>query len=222
MKGWRRPRRNPVQRGFALAEALVALSVAAVTLALLTSATWGLRQTTLRNEVVQQDATDWLTARRVLQAWAASATTAGYNRVEGRFAGTPVRMNLIVDDGTSREARPMMVSLEITEENGLHRLSAARYYDVRDIRLAAEIARQSTVIISDTPLRLVYLVLRGDGLPGQVWTYEPRPEQGLPTAVAIEQGADRMIVAQMPATRSALCISRLGETGLGDRDCRLR
>ncbi len=217
-----RRRRHSSQTGFALAEALVALSVAAVTLALLTSATWGLRQTTLRVEVLQEDATDWLTARRVLQAWAASATTAGYNRVEGRFAASPFAMRLIVDDGTSREARPMMVSLEVMQEEGLYRLSAARQYGVRDVRLAAEITQQSTVIVSDAPLRLVYLVARSDDLPGQVWTYEPRPAQGLPVAVAVEQGDERMIVARVPVTRSAACISRLGESGLGDRDCRLR
>ncbi len=200
----------------------MALSVAALTLALLTSATWGLRQISMRQDGLQQDATDWLTARRVLQAWAASATTAGLDRAEGRFSGEPTRMRLIVDDGTSREARPMMVSLEVSEEDGRYLLLASRYYDVRDIRLATEQARRSTVIVSDTPIQFIYLVARRDNQPGQVWTYEPRLDQGLPAAVAIEQGAERMIIAQMPITRSALCISLLGEAGLEDRDCRLR
>ena len=115
----------------------------------------------------------------------------------------------------------MMVGLDIVEEAGLYHLSASRVFDVRDIRLAADDPRQSGLIVSEVPLRFRYLVARADDLPGQVWTYEPRPEHGLPFAIAIEQGTDPMITAQLPVTRSALCIARLGEAGLRDRECEL-
>jgi hypothetical protein len=214
--------RRRTSAGFALAEALVSLTIAAMTLALLTSATWGLRQTTMQPSVIQQEATDWLTARRVLQSWAASATLTGRDAAEGRFSGTPTQMRLILDDGTSRDSKPMMISLDIIEEDDLFRLTASRYFDVRDIRLAAGQARASTIIVTNEPLRLVYRVAARNTAGGGAWTYEPRPEQGLPLAIAVEQGAERMIVAQMPATISALCVARLGEAGLGDSDCDLR
>lgn len=215
-------RRRKAAMGIALAEALVSLTIAAMTLALLTSATWGLRQTTIRPSIYVQEATDWLTARRVVQSWAASATLAGRDMAEGRFSGTPIQMRIILDDGSSRDGKPMMISLDVVEEDELFRLTASRYFDVRDIRLATESVRASTVIVTDQPLRLVYRMASQISAGARVWTYEPRPEQGLPTAIAIEQGAERMIVAQMPATISAFCVSRLGEAALGSGDCNLR
>ena len=218
---WAKRRRRST-RGFILAEALVALTVAALTLALLTSATWGLRQTAMQPSALQQEATDWLTARRVLQAWAASATVDGIDGTEIRFSGAPTRMRVILDDGTSRQNKPIMISLDINVEDGLHRLTAARHFDVRDVRVGGEETRASTIIVSDQPLTLVYYVTAGGNAVGRAWTYEPRPSQGLPVAVAIEQGARRMIIAQMPVTRSAACLSRLGVSGLGEQDCELR
>ncbi|WP_159086875.1 PulJ/GspJ family protein [Loktanella sp. Alg231-35] len=219
----RRRYRHRSQRGFVLAEALVALTVAALTLALMTSATWGLRQTAMQPNPLQQEATDWLTARRVLQAWAGSATTDGYEAVVGRFVGTPTQMRLVVDDGTIRTDRPVMISLDIIrDEDGLYRLDAARHFDIRDVRLVDETARPSTVIITDVPLRFVYFFAKANSFNGGEWTYEPQPEQGLPSAVALERGADRMIVAKMPATHSASCVSRTGIVGLDNDDCELR
>lgn len=219
---WRRRYHRRGARGFVLTEALVALTVAALTLALMTSATWGLRQTAMQSSPTQEAATDWLTARRVLQAWAGSATTDGFEGVVGRFAGTPAQMRLIVDDGTIRTDRPVMISLDIREEDGLFRLEAARHFDVRDVRLAPDGARASTVIVTEAPLNLVYyFAALNPGVPG-TWTYEPQPEQGLPTAVAVEAAAERMIVAKMPATHSASCVAQQGLPGLDNQDCELR
>ncbi|MEO0931576.1 MAG: hypothetical protein AAFY14_13165, partial [Pseudomonadota bacterium] len=157
-----------------------------------------------------------------LQSWAAAATLINREEIEGRFSGTPVQMRMILDDGRGRDSRPMMVSLDIAEDNGLHRLTASRYVDIRDIRLAPESARESTVIETDVPLRLMYQVRAGN-IGGQLtWTYEPRPDQGLPLAVAVEQGAEKMIVARMPVSLSGFCVSRRGEAGLGDVDCEVR
>lgn len=223
MRWHKRYRRRQAQRGFVLAEALVALTVAALTLALMTSATWGLRQTAMQPSPLQQDATDWLTARRVLQAWAASATTDGYDGVVGRFIGTPTQMRLVVDDGTIRTDRPVMISLDVIRgDDGLYRLEAARHFDIRDVRLMDENARPSTVIVTDAPMRLIYFFASRNSFNGGDWTYEPRPEQGLPSAIALERGAERMIVAKMPATHSASCVSRSGIVGLEDADCELR
>ena len=131
-------------------------------------------------------------------------------------------MRLILDDGTSGDSRPMMVGLSIVEEDGLYRLVASRQFDVRDTRLANEDAQTSTMIVSDTPLSLVYRAGATTVAQQGVWTYEPRPDEGLPFAIAVEQDAVRMIVAQMPATLSALCVARVGEAGLGDADCEVR
>jgi hypothetical protein len=219
----RKYRRRQARRGFVLAEALVALTVAALTLALMTSATWGLRQTAMQPSRLQQEATDWLTARRVLQAWAGSATTDGIEEVAGRFVGSPTRMRLVVDDGTIRTDRPVMISLDIARgEDGFYRLDASRHFDIRDVRLVDETARPSTVIITDAPLRLVYFFASRNSLNGGDWTYEPQPEQGLPSAVALERGAERMIVARMPATHSASCVARTGIVGLENNACALR
>ena len=57
------PRRKRI-RGFVMAEALVALAVAALTLALLTTASWGLRVASdARAAVELTSAVDWLAAR---------------------------------------------------------------------------------------------------------------------------------------------------------------
>lgn len=218
---WANRRRNKA-RGFVLAEALVALTIAALTLALLTSATFGLRQTAMQPSAMQQEATDWLTARRVLQAWAGSATTDGVDATMVRFLGTPTQLRLVIDDGTSRSNRPVMVGLTISQEEGLYRLSAQRFFDVRDVRLGNEQAQESTVIVSDETLRLIYFVTTRRGSNERTWTYEPQEEQGLPEAVGIERGAERMIVVKMPATRSAACVSRRGILGLEEQDCELR
>ena len=215
-------RRRSSSGGIALVEALVSLTVAAMTLALLTSATWGLRQTTAQVSDLQEASTDWLTARRVLQSWSASATLTGRELTEGRFYGSPVRMQVILDDGTSNQSDPVMISLDISEEDGRFTLAASRFFNVRDIRLATDNSRASQVIVTDEPLRLIYRVQSGSGSGAQVWTYEVRPEQGLPLAVAVEQGDQKMIVARMPVSISAFCVSRLGQAGLEDADCDVR
>lgn len=215
-------RRSAPSCGFVLAEALVSLTIAALTLALLTGATWGLRQTQVQSGPLQQEATDWLTARRILQAWAASATTDGLRQSATRFSGTPAQMRLIVDDGTSLEGRSMLFMLDIVRDGDLHVLTAARSVDIRDVRLTPSEMQDSRLIVSDQTLSLVYQVRDANGLPDMVWTYAPTPEQGLPAAIAVERGADRMIIARVPATRSAACVTRLGLAGLEERDCLLR
>ncbi|MEJ8561271.1 hypothetical protein QTO30_08575 [Yoonia sp. GPGPB17] len=66
-------RRRGTSTGFVLAEALVALTVAAMTIALLTSATWGLNAAAERRAAATQtSAVDWLAARRALGNWAAA------------------------------------------------------------------------------------------------------------------------------------------------------
>ncbi len=218
----RRYRKRSRNRGLVLTEALVALTVAALTLALMTSATWGLRHTAMQFDDVQEDAADWLTARRVLQAWAGSGTTQGYDGVVGRFAGTPVQMRLIIDDGTIRSDRPVMISLDITRDGELNTLSASRHFDIRDVRQADENAQESTVIVTAAPLSLIYYFAPPGPVGQGTWTYEPLPEQGLPSAVAVEAGSERMIVAQMPATHSASCVSQAGIAGLENEDCVVR
>jgi len=219
---WRRRHRRARQRGFVMAEALVALAVAALTLALMTSATWGLRQTALAPSPLQQEATDWLTTRRVLQAWAGSATTNGVAGLPGRFFGTPSEVRFVLDDGTIRASEPITIQLQVRQEDGLFHLTATRHVGVRDVRLIGDNARRSTLLISDQPLQFAFQLVAPINSAARLWTYEPQYDQGLPTAIALEQAGRRMVTARLPATRSIACVSRLGIAGLTEQDCEIR
>ncbi|GFE66494.1 hypothetical protein [Litoreibacter roseus] len=213
--------RRRKSRGFALAEALVSLSVAAVTLALLTSATWGLRQAAPSSTDLQNEAADWLIARRVLQAWASAATVRGLTDIEGQFSGSPTQMRLLLDDASSGGSERFMASLDVVVTDGQYALVARKHTGIRDTRVDAERPQTSVVLVSNQALRLVYLVRRESGL-GEGWSYDPSLDQGLPIAVAIEEGSERKVIARLPVTRSAGCLSRFGRGGLEERECRVR
>ena len=78
-------RRRSRASGFVLAEALVALAIAAMTVALLTSATWGLQLTAERRAAAAETAAgDWVAARRAVVDWAVGGSGGGIGGKNGR------------------------------------------------------------------------------------------------------------------------------------------
>lgn len=215
----RRPRGT---RGFVMAEALVALAIAALTLAMLTSATWGLRLATeARVAQAQTGPADWLAARRALQGWAAGLTALGADAAEARFSGTATTARMIVDPAVSGLTVPYAAELRV-EKSGetTFVLIAARHLDVRDARVTSDTPQETELVRSDEPIRLLYLLPR-EGVEGMVWRYETG-STGLPAAIAVEVGEKRMLTARVFANRSAACLAGLGATGLEDDICELR
>ncbi|KIT15862.1 hypothetical protein [Jannaschia aquimarina] len=213
----RRPvRRRGPARGFALAEALVALAVAAMTLALLTGATWGLRQAAERRDLAQQTGpADWLATRRAVSAWAAGLSTSGAQGAQGRLIGTATTARMVVEGG-SRYVAELRVERRGADAFAL---VAARYPGRRDVRVVPEAGQVSELVRSSRPIRLLYLHDR-PGNPDPVWVYETGDD--LPAAIAVEVGDTRRLTAAIHPTVSGECLAAGGLAALEDTTCGLR
>ncbi len=214
-------RRPHLARGFSLAEALVAVGVASLTILILTSAVWGLRFAMQPAPAAQATAADWLSARRALQSWAAGITSDGRFAAEGRIEGTADRARMVVDPYAAGLDRVFVGDLRILIEDGVYTLTAARHRDLRDARLSAEASSVSRILSSTQPIRLVYL-MNSSNSRNAVWRYEANPADGLPQAIGIEMDTDRIVTARLFNTYSGACIYAFGESGLGETRCALR
>ncbi len=207
--------------GFAMAEALVSLAVAALTLALLTGAGWGLRLVSeSRAAAAQTGAADWLAARRALQGWAAGLTSPGLGQADGAFAGTATTARMVVDSAASGRPAAFVAELRVEQREEGFVLIAARHLGQRDARVASEAPQETEIVRTDRPIRLLYLLPR-EGVAGLTWRYETGGG-ALPAAIAVEVGDTRAITARVFANRSAVCVSGLGPGGLEDPQCILR
>ena len=218
-------RRRPQAAGFVLAEALVALAIAAMTLALLTGASWGLRVTSERQAaVVETSATDWLAARRALSGWASSVTASGREGTNAQFIGTATTARMIVNPGGSGRSAPFVAELRVEAlSDDRYALIAARHLDQADARTTSDEPQETEVVQAREPIRLLYLLPREGGVVGTRWRYETGSgDDGLPAAVAIEVGDRRMLTTRVFATISASCMAALGRGGLEDEQCVLR
>lgn len=222
----RRTLRRKHARGFVMAEALVALAIAALTLALLTSASWGLRiASDARVAAAQTGAADWLAARRALQGWASGLTALGAERVEARLIGTGSTARMMVEPAVSGLALPYAAELRVeTRIDAAGETSfvliAARHLDVRDARVSSDAPQETELVQSAEPIRLLYLLPR-EGVADMVWRYETG-DTGLPAAIAVEVGDRRVLTARVFANRSAACLSAFGVSGLEEEQCVLR
>ena len=218
-------RRRSITSGFVLAEALVALAIAAMTVALLTSATWGLRVASERQDAAEVTAAvDWLSARRALADWASGVTATGKEGTERFFVGTATTARMFVEPSGSGQVVPFVGELRV-EARGENRyvLMAARHIGLRDARITVEVPQETEVLRTNAPIRLLYLLPRQEGGVGMTWRYETGSgDEGLPAAVAVEVGDIRMLTARIFANRSASCLSRLGPGGLENELCELR
>lgn len=214
-------RRRLHSRGFAMIDALVALAVAALTLSLLTSASWGLKIASDRRAALEATAAaDWLLARRTLQAWAGDVSNAGPRASGANMIGTAatLRMRVRAQDGLGGFVGEFRV--EGSADAG-YTLSAARHDGLNDARLSADAPRRSVLLRANEPIRFLYLFPQSDGT-GTVWRYETGDGAALPIAVAVELGDMRRITAPVFTTISQTCLSALGQGGLEDRQCTVR
>jgi hypothetical protein len=208
-------------KGFVMAEALVALAVAAMTLALLTSASWGLRiAADARAEAADTGAVDWLAARRALQGWAAGLTAPGARAAETRLVGTDSTARMVVEPAVSGLAQPYVAELRVEVHGDSFVLIAARHLDARDARVSTDAPQETEVVRSDRPIRLLYLLPR-EGVQGLVWRYETSGA-ALPAAIAVEVADRRVLTARVFANRSAACLAAFGVSGLEEQACELR
>jgi hypothetical protein len=209
-----------------MAEALVALAIAALTLALLTSASWGLRiAADARATASETGAADWLAARRALQAWASGLTALGAEGSESRIVGTGSMARMVVEPAVSGLALPYVAELRVEVRESLagetsYVLIAARHLDARDARISKDAPQETELVRSDRPIRLLYLLPR-EGIQEMVWRYETG-NTALPAAIAVEVGDRRVLTARVFADRSVACLASFGVTGLEEPQCVLR
>ena len=220
MRPRRRIRSNSLEKGFSLAEALVALAVASVTILLLSSASFGLRQAADRAAQDGVRSTDWLTARRALGAWT-MALTAPPGSADAHFQGSATRARMVIPPFGEGSGGSHLAELEVVISDEGQSLIARRHPGSRDVRMVSEAPRVSHILTAPGAIRLVYLMDRRDA-PGQVWRYDGTPGDDLPHAIGIELGTDRIVTAKVPVTRSAACVAREGIAGLEGRSCRIR
>ncbi|MFQ6546522.1 type II secretion system protein J [Aestuariibius sp. 2305UL40-4] len=213
-------RRRRTARGFSLIEALVALSISAVTLSLMTGATWGLRQMTDRARPAEiSTADDWIAARRVFRDWASAAGGTSL-RSAGYFGGDARELRVLVPP--RHDAPGFLGILTIRADGGGGwTLEARRARGASDIRFPAEEARSTRLLSGQGEARLSYLIPADFGGDAR-WRSEAQTGTGLPLAIALDVGGDRLLTARIPAERAPACIARLGRAGLEERECRLR
>ena len=218
-------RRQRASEGFVLAEALVALAIAAMTIALLTSASWGLRMASERQQAAAAtSAADWLAARRALSGWAASVTANSAEQSPASFFGTATLARMTVPPGAGGPGTTYVAELSVRPlGDGRFALVAARHLDRRDARTTSDTPQETTLLETADPIRLLYLLPREGGLAGQRWRYETgNGDDGLPSAIGVEVGNQRMLTAGIPASIGATCLGARGPGAIDADACALR
>lgn len=204
-----------------MVDALVALAIAALTLTLLTSASWGLKMASERRAALDITApTDWLLARRTLMSWASDVSNKGPRATGAAMIGTATTLRMIVRDRGATLPYVGEFRVQGTGDTG-YTLTAARHDGLRDARIAADNPRRTTLLTSDEPIRFVYLFPQSDGT-GSIWRYETGDGQALPTAIAIEAGNRRQVTVPIYTTISQTCLSALGPGALERDRCAVR
>ena len=209
----RPPRRRARSRGFTLIEALVALSVSAMTLGLLASAGFGLQQA--RQASTQTAGTvDWIIVRRVLHEWAGAAAKS-HPQSSGAFEAEADRLSL-------RTATGEVMRFVIETEDQVSTLTAFRAGPLRDVRMVSETDRPSVLITVDGTLRFSYLMKTGMRGQTRDWTYSVADAEGLPLAIGLELSGARVATAAVAATAAGPCMVGYGMSENGPIECALR
>lgn len=191
----------------------MALTVSAMTLGLLASAGFGLQKARTTQTLAETPA-DLLIARRVLQDWGRAAAKS-HPRTSGAFAAEADRLSL-------RTSQGVVMRFTIETEAGLSTLTATRAGRLRDVRMVPEAAPVSTLL--ELPGRLRFSYLMHTGLRGQErdWVYSVADADGLPAAIALEQGDNRLITVPVAATTAGPCTVGYGLSENGVLECALR
>ena len=220
----RRARRmgRPRARGIALAEALVALAVAAMTMLLLSSAGWGLRHAMDRQAAAAQPAAaEWLATRRVLRDFASGLTMSRDGEAAQRVLGSEKALRMGLAGAPAGHPAGAVVELRIREAEGVRTLTVTRQPGRSDPRVAGADLREAELMRTEAPLRFAYLVA-GSGLAaGATWRTETHPAD-LPVAIAVMAGEATLAVAPVPSEVSVACVAAVGIGGLEEPRCRLR
>ena len=133
--------------------------------------------------------------------------------------GTATTLRMIVHDPTATTPYVGEFRVEGTREVG-YTLTAARHDGLRDARVASDRPRRSTLLVSDEPIRFVYLFPQRGGVG--VWRYETGDGDVLPMAIALEQGDRRRVTVPVYATISQTCFAALGPGALESDQCAVR
>ena len=213
-------RRRRGARGFAMIDALVSIAVAALTLSLLTSASWGLKISNDRRAVLEATSSaDWLLARRTLQTWVGDASNEGSRAAGASLFGTATTLRMIVRDRALAQSFVGEFRVEGTADSG-YSLIAARHGGLNDARIVSDDPLSSVLLVSDEPVRFIYLFQDDRG--NDIWRYETGDGSSLPRAVGVEVGDMRRLTLPVFATLSQSCFSQLGPSALEGERCEVR
>lgn len=217
-------RRRHAAKGFALTEALVALAIAALTITILISSSWGLATATERRAAMAQTGpVDWLAARRVLLQWASAVTATGEGETDRALTGSATTARFYVEPTGGGSTLPFVGALEVVALGDAEfALRAIRYNGLRDARLPGDTGQITEILRTSEPIRILYYYDSGRGGRDGAWRYEAGGDTGLPRAIGIEIGDTRRLTAPIFADRSAACVARLGPGGLEEEACSLR
>lgn len=216
----RRPPKHLSRRtlsGFSLVEALVASSVAALTLLMLSGASFGLKAALSDPDNARDtDAIAVLTLRRVLGEW---LDQTGAHPSSDRFAvlGTPERLRLAIGDrytGSNAElvvrAIPIGFAVDVGWEQG-----------DPDLNKVIDPALLSTAITSDVRLSWSFL-MAAPHTSQLTWHDYFDPSQGLPVAIRLSAGSKSILTIRVPSEIDAICLSAGGARVLDERECQTR
>ncbi|MEM9148337.1 MAG: prepilin-type N-terminal cleavage/methylation domain-containing protein [Pseudomonadota bacterium] len=218
MRRARHTRRRRGTRGFSLVEVVVALTVTAMTITLLSGAAFSMRLISERSSRAEA-ALDVLTVRRLIRAWASATQLRGVFG-EATFMGddAQVRMQLVRDDTTGAPSR--LGVLRIEREGGISTLTAVRAPD-RTVwqDLGADLAI-SRVYATSERLQFAFLTASADGRE-LVWTTRREPGSP-PLAMALQIGETHRIVGVFEQEIDPGCLALNGIGPFQRRQCAVR
>lgn len=213
-------RRRGHERGFSLVEMVVALTIAAMTLALISGASFSLRAIGQR-AAADNGAAELLAVRRILHRWVSEAMLRGPGGAAA-FVGdrSEVRFLLAPDTLAGEPAR--LAVLRIERDGDMRVLRAYRERDALSVLQDADgrLGDSSTLHRTAADLAFVFLVDDPRGT-GSAWALarEPGPP---PRALALDLGDGRRVVAHVMQDVDGGCLAAVGLGELQRDACRAR
>ncbi|MEO0819781.1 MAG: prepilin-type N-terminal cleavage/methylation domain-containing protein [Pseudomonadota bacterium] len=201
-------RRRAGERGFSMVEAIVALTIAAMTLALLSGAAFSLRMIAARS-AAPEEAVELLSTRRVLRRWASATVLRGAGSTAS-FAGSATEIRLLFGPDLWTDAPAQLAMLRIERVGEEYRLAAYRRSGAASVWQDVEAAPReaSELLRSAVPLRFSYEVANPEG-PGTVWI-TAREAGPPPRAFALDIAGGRRVVAPIAQEMDPGCLAAFG------------
>ncbi|MEM7497494.1 MAG: type II secretion system protein [Pseudomonadota bacterium] len=201
-------RRRRHERGFSLVEAVVALTISALTLALLSGAAFSLRAIGARSEAADE-AVDLMAARRVVQRFASETVLRGAGNTAG-FVGGPSEMRLLLGPDLTTGTPGRLVVLRVERNEGHYLLTAYRETPAASVwaEVDGRLTDRSEVMESAEPLRFAYLIDNPEG-GGALWVAEHRAGSP-PQALAIRVDGGPTLTARFAQELDPGCLAAAG------------